>query len=288
MTRSTTRSPTLAVTGSTGAVGGLVARELAARGVPQRLLVRSPERAPALHGATVHRCSYGDRAASREALAGATTVFMVSGSESAERLDHHRRFVDAAADAGVEHVVYTSFYGAAPDCTFTLGRDHHATEEHIRASGLGHTFLRDSFYLDVFPSFVGSDGVLRGPAGQGRVAGVARADVARVAVAVLTDPAAHQGATYDLTGPEALTMTQIAKTIGQATGRTVSYHDETVAEAYASRRRWEAPQWQYDAWVSTYTAIANGELDVVTDDVERLTGRRPMSLAELLRAGTRP
>ncbi|WP_028473403.1 SDR family oxidoreductase [Nocardioides alkalitolerans] len=279
----TTQAPTLAVTGSTGALGGLVARGLAAQGVEQRLLVRSAGRAPDLAGAhVVEFPGYGDRAAAVAALAGVRTLLMVSGAESAERLEQHRTFVDAAAEAGVGHVVYTSFQGAAPDCTFTLGRDHHATEAHLRASGLTTTFLRDSFYLDFLPDMAGEDGVIRGPAGDGRVAAVARADVARSAVEVLLDPAAHAGATYDLTGPEALTMTEVAETITNATGRTVTFHDETLEEAYASRRRWEAPQWQYDAWVSTYVAMARGEVAAVSGDVARLTGREPTSLAGLL------
>src|SRR5690242_17639025 len=119
--------PPLAVTGSTGAVGGMVAGDLAARGVEQRLLVRSPARAPQHDRSAVVACSYGDRDASLAALDGVETLLMVSAAENAERLQEHRTFVDAAADAGVRHVVYTSFAGAAPDCTFTLGRDHWAT-----------------------------------------------------------------------------------------------------------------------------------------------------------------
>ena len=94
---------------------------------------------------------------------------MVSAAESADRLDQHRTFIDAAAEAGVRHIVYTSFLGAAPDATFTLARDHWVTEEHIRASGLAFTFLRDSFYLDFLPALAGEDGVIRGPAGDGLV-----------------------------------------------------------------------------------------------------------------------
>jgi len=139
--------PTLAVTGSTGALGGAVAHELAARGAEQRLLVRSPDRAPDLAGAAVVACSYGDGEAARAALDGVETLLMVSASESAERLREHRSFVDAAAAAGVRHVVYTSFAGAAADSTFTLGRDHWATEQRILERGLTHTFLRDNFYL---------------------------------------------------------------------------------------------------------------------------------------------
>ena len=274
--------PVLAVTGSTGWLGGLVARDLADRGVAQRLLVRDVSRAPELLGSVAAQCSYRDVDAARAALEGAETLFMVSAAESEDRLDEHRAFVDAAAAAGVRHVVYVSFFGAAPDATFTLARDHAATEEHLRASGMAWTFLRDNLYLEFMDHMVGEDGVVRGPAGDGRAAVVAHDDIARVAVAVLTDPASHAGETYDLTGPEALTFTQMAAVISEVTGREVRFHDETVEEAYASRAVYGAPDWQVDAWVSTYTAVRAGELDGVSADVERLTGRRPTSLRDHL------
>lgn len=276
--------PALAITGSTGVLGGLVAHDLAERGLEQRLLVRDVAAAPVLDGATaVGFVSYGDGASAARALEGATTLLMVSGSESADRLEQHRTFVDAAAEAGVRHLVYTSFFGASADCAFTLGRDHFATEQHVRASGMDHTFLRDNFYLDFLPLMAGEDGVLRGPAGDGRVSAVARADIARAAVAVLLDPVAHANRTYDLTGPEAISLAEAARIISETTGRNVTYHDESVEEAYESRRRqWPAPEWQYDAWVSTYTAIARGEVAGVSDDIAALTGRRPLGLAELL------
>ncbi|WP_408898907.1 SDR family oxidoreductase [Nocardioides sp. R1-1] len=280
---------TIAVTGATGGLGGRVARALASRGIEQRLLVRDPSRAPELPHATVAAMSYADDALAAASLTGVDTLLMVSAAESADRLEQHRAFVDAAAAAGVRHVVYTSFYGAGPDCTFTLGRDHWATEEHLRAAGPDFTFLRDSFYLDFLPALVGEDDVIRGPAGEGRVAAVARDDIAASAVSVLLAPDGHRGATYDLTGPEALTFAAIAELLARHTGRPVTFHDETVEEAYASRRRWKAPDWQYDAWVSTYTAIARGELAGVTDHVERLTGRSPIGLAAYLsRAGGSP
>jgi len=207
---------------------------------------------------------------------------MVSAAESADRQGEHRTFIDAAAAAGVQHIVYTSFAGAAPDATFTLGRDHWHTEEHIRASGMRFTFLRDNFYLDFVPHFAGEDGVIRGPAGDGRAAMVARADVARSAVTVLRAPEEHAGAAYAITGGEAITLTEAAAVLSEARGTPVTFHDETIPEAYASRRRWPAPDWQYDAWVSTYTAIASGEVATVSGDVERLTGRRPLTLGDVL------
>ena len=271
----------LAITGSTGAVGGLVARALA--DLEPRLVVRDPSRAPDL-GLDVRVASYADGAAATAALEGVEVLFMVSGAEAHDRRRQHRTFVEAAARAGVRHVVYTSFSGAAPDATFTLGRDHHDTESAIAGSGMAHTFLRDNFYLDLLPWFADADGVLRGPAGEGRVAGVARADVADVAATVLRAPAEHAGATYTLTGPEALTLGEVATRAGAVLGRELRYHPETVDEAWASRRAAypDAPDWQLEAWVSTYTAIADGSCADVTDDVRRVTGHPPRTLEQAL------
>jgi NAD(P)H dehydrogenase (quinone) len=275
---------TIAITGATGNIGGAVARALAAEGVPTRLLVREAARAPELPGAEVAVTTYADADASERALAGVDVLLMVSGAEAPDRLDQHRTFVAAAAAAGVRHVVYTSFQGAAADSTFTLGRDHHWTEEAIRATGMTHTFLRDSFYLDFVEDLVGEDGVIRGPGGDGAMAAVARADVADVATAVLRDPAAHRDVTYDLTGPEAITLAEAAATVAEVRGRDVRYHAETVEEAYASRQRWNPEPYLADAWVSTYTAIADGSLAAVSGDVERVTGRAPRTLRQVLEA----
>jgi NAD(P)H dehydrogenase (quinone) len=272
---------TLAVTGATGELGGRVARRLADRGVPQRLVVRDPTSAPELPGTEVVRAAYGDGEAMRRALDGVDTLLLVSASEDVDRVRLHTGTVDAAVAAGVQRIVYTSFLACAPHATFTFARDHWHTEQHVRGSGLRHTFLRDSIYLDYVPLFVGADGVIRGPAGDGRVAAVARDDIADVAVAVLLGDG-HDGRTYDLTGPEAFTLHQAAEALSRASGRSVTYHAETLDEAYASRAGYGAPHWEVTGWVTTYTAIAAGELDVVTDDAARVAGHPPMGLAEFL------
>ncbi|WP_346925773.1 SDR family oxidoreductase [uncultured Arthrobacter sp.] len=277
-----TVAPALAVTGSSGNLGGLVARLLAEAGSPQRLLVRDAARAPELEGAVPAVCTYMDSVQAKSALDGVQTLFMVSAAEAEDRLQQHYAFVDAAMAAGVQHIVYTSFFGAAPDSTFTLGRDHYATEEWIKASGMDYTFLRDNFYLDFLPLLAGWDGVIRGPAGDGAVAAVARADIARSAVTVLRDPALHVGKTYDLTGPEDISLAAAADLLTAGTGRTITFHNESVEEAYASRASYGAPPWQVDAWVSTYTAIAAGELAGPTSAVHELTGREPLGLAQFL------
>jgi NAD(P)H dehydrogenase (quinone) len=270
------------ITGATGEVGGRVARRLSALGTSQRLIVRDASRAPDLAHAEVRQASdYGDAESFRSAVEGVTSLFLVSGSEHPDRLRQHITALNAAVAAGVERFVYLSFLGAAPDATFTLARQHFATEEHIRSFGIPFTFLRSSLYLDFIPWFCGADAVLRGPAGSGRVAPVARDDVADVVVAVLTSRE-HDGQSYDDTGPEAITLKEAADILARFAGRPVTYKDETLEEAWESRRPTGAPDWEIEGWVSSYVAIATGEMDVVSDTVPRLTGHPAMSLPDYL------
>jgi uncharacterized protein YbjT (DUF2867 family) len=255
-------------------------------GLSLRLIVRDETRAPAIPGAEIAVAAYSDGPAGRRALEGIDLLFMVSAGENADRLAEHRAFIDAARASGVSHVVYTSFFGASPNATFTLVRDHAATEQMLRDSGMAFTFLRDNMYTDFLPLLAGSDGVIRGPAGDGRLAPVTRDDVAESAAVVLQNPDAHAGIAYELTGPEALTLGEVAAILTADGARgPISFVNETLDEAYASRAVYGAPQWQLDAWVSTYTAIAAGELERVTPDVERLTGHRARSLQDFLEIG---
>ncbi|EXG79791.1 NmrA family NAD(P)-binding protein [Cryptosporangium arvum] len=274
----------IAVTGATGQVGRRVAARLAAADVPHRLLVRGS--ATALDGpaATVSiGAGYADAPAVRSALDGVGTLFLVSGRESADRVAEHRTIIDAAVRAGVERVVYLSFLGAAPDCTFTFGRDHWHTEQYLRGTGLGFTFLRDSFYTSMLPALVGPDGVLRGPGGTGRVSAVAPTDVADAAAAALVAAAPDQQ-TYELTGPVAISLDEAAEELGRRVGRPIRYQAETVEEAYASRAGYGAPDFEVAGWVTSYVAIADGSLSRVGDGVERLTGHPPLTFAHYLDA----
>ena len=185
--------------------------------------------------------------------------------------------------AGVRRIVYLSFLGAAPDATFTLARDHWATEEHIRATGVSFTFLRMSIYMDFIPSMVASDGAIRGPAGDGRVAAILRDDVAAALVAVLTS-GDHDAKTYDLTGPAAFSLAEAAALMADVTGTPIRFEDESDEQAYASRAGLGAPDWEVRGWVTSYQAIRDGSLDVVSPAVLELTGRAPTSLAGHLRS----
>jgi uncharacterized protein YbjT (DUF2867 family) len=276
-------SDLIAVTGATGALGGRVVGRLAERDATLRLVVRDETRAPALgieHEIAV-ASGYADRHAMTEAFRGADTVFLVSGRESPNRVEEHFSAVDAAADAGVRRIVYTSFITASPDSTFTLARDHWETEERVREAGLAFTFLRNQMYLDFVPYFARPDGVIAGPAGDGRTAWVSRDDVADVAAEVLLSDE-HDGQTYELTGPEAHSLEWAADVLSDVCGVEVVYEDETIEEAYASRAHYGAPDYEVEGWVTSYVAVAEGELDVVTGAVEHLTGHPPQTLREYL------
>jgi NAD(P)H dehydrogenase (quinone) len=274
----------IGVTGATGGVGGRVARRLAEHAVEQRLLVRDEARAPSLEHAEVAVFGgYEDGDGMRRALDGVGTLLFVSAAEDPARVLLHKTAVDAAVAAGVRRIVYTSFVGAAADATFTFARDHFHTEEHIKQSGVAWTFLRHNLYIDFIPLLCPPEGVIRGPADDGRVAAVSRDDIADVAVAVLTGEG-HEGQTYDLTGIEALTLTEAAAELSRVTGRHIAFEDETLEEARESRRPSGAPDYEIEGWVTTYAAIGAGDLEAITDCVERFCDREPQRLGDWLRA----
>jgi NAD(P)H dehydrogenase (quinone) len=263
----------IAVTGATGEVGRRVVARLVAAGVAHRLVARDPGRATG--GDVRVASSYGALAEMRTAVEGASTVFLIPAAESADRVEQHKTAVDAVLAAGVPRIVYLSFLNAAPDATFTLARDHWATEEHIRATGLTWTFLRMNLYMDFIPRMAGEDGVIRGPAGEGRVSAILRDDVAAAAAAVLTGEG-HDGRIYDLTGPASFSLAEAAALLG------ARFEDETDEQAYASREIYGAPGWEVRGWVSSYQAIRDGSLDLISPAVRELTGRDPIALAQYL------
>ena len=280
----------IAVTGATGTLGRRVVDRLATSGVPLRLVVRNAGRAPVVAGAEVveNPGGYADPTGLRAALEGADTLYLVSAAEAEDRLQQHLDAVDAAVAAGVQRIVYTSFLNASPDAVFTLVRQHAATEDRIRQSGVRATFLRHSMYADFVPFFATvEDGgaVIAAPAGNGRISFVSRDDLADVAAAVLLrEDRDLDGQALEVTGPEALTMTEAADVLTRITGRPVTYRNQTVEEAWATRRPSGHPDWEIEGWVTSYLAIAAGELETVTDVVPTLTGHPARTVAEHLRA----
>ena len=145
-----------------------------------------------------------------------------------------------------------------PTATFTFGRDHFHTEEHIRAAGLAHTFLRDSIYTDYIPVFATPDGEIRGPAGRrARLVGHARRHRGAPPRRCSPRPPTHVDKTYEMTGPEALTMAETVALLAEIVGpRGAATSSETIEEAWESRRPTGAPDWEIEGWITSYTSIA--------------------------------
>ena len=273
----------IGMTGVTGKLGSYVADLIDQKGIASIHLARRPERAKVYASAKIRKMVYANTPEVVEALKGIDTLLMVSARENPERVKEHKDFLDAAKLAGVQHIIYTSFYGAGEKATFTLSRDHAQTEAYIKELGFTYTFLRDNFYLDFFIDIALENGEIRGPAGRGRVSAVARKDTSRVAAEILLNPKEWENQTLNLTGPEDLSMEEIVELLSKETGNAITYVDESVEEAYESRKKWPAQTWEYDAWVSTYTAIKAGEQAGVSTDVEKVLGRPAMSLIDVLK-----
>ncbi|MGY3818571.1 SDR family oxidoreductase [Gemella morbillorum] len=273
----------IGVTGVTGKLGGQVAKVLSQKGLKAIHIARSPERAIKYDNAEIRKASYENSEESRKALEGIKTLLMVSAKENPKRVEEHHDFIDAAKIAGVEHIVYISFYNNKKDATFTLSRDHYQTEKYIKEQGLKYTFLRDNFYIDFFLDLCFEYGEIRGPAGDGLVSAVARRDAADIVVAVMLNVQEYENKVLNLTGPRDLSMKDIVEVVGEKLGKEIFYINESVEEAYESRKVWEAEQWQYDSWVSTYTAIAKGEQSGVSLDIEKILNRPATSLEDLVK-----
>ncbi len=274
--------PKIAVTGVTGNLGGMVSRLCKKNGIEVRNLARNVEKAEKLGFSNVFKSNYDKSGDTVKSLEGIEVLFMVSGSENPNRVQQHKDFIDAAKIAGVSHVIYLSFYNASKNSIFTLGRDHYATEEYIKENGFKYTFLRDNFYADFFVDLCKEYGEIKGPAGNGKVSAVVRSDVSEVAAKILENPGKWENQTLNMTGSEELSMAEIVKAVSEYFGKEIKYIEETVEEAYESRKIWKAEQWEYDSWVSTYTAISENEQSGISNDIEKVLGRKATSLVEYL------
>ena len=213
----------IGITGVTGKLGSYVADLVDQQGISSIHLARRPERAKVYASAEIRKMVYANTPEVVDALKGIDVLLMVSARENPERVEEHKSFLDAAKLAGVQHIVYTSFYGADEKATFTLSRDHAQTEAYIKKLGFTYTFLRDNFYLDFFIDIALENGEIRGPAGRGRVSAVARKDTSRVAAEILLNPKEWENQTLNLTGPEDLSMEEI-----ENSGLGPYYIDHTV------------------------------------------------------------
>ena len=249
--------------------------------MPQRLLVREPSRAPQLPGAEVVAADYADPASLRAALGEGDRVFMVSLHEGpADRVPHHRNFVEAAAAAGVAQVVYLSFVAAGPDAIFLHARSHGETERMLADAGLTFTAIRNSMYADDIPSWFDAEGTNTVPGGDGRMSFSYRPELARAIAVTLTEPG-HGGKVLNIVTPQSVSMTELAEIAWAVSGANYRYAPTSDA---AWEARWRArgkEEWAIEAGLTSYAALRAGELDVTSDDYRTLTGEDPLSVSDI-------
>jgi NAD(P)H dehydrogenase (quinone) len=268
------------ITGGSGRIGRRAAELLGQRGCALRVMTRDPQRIPRAASKEIVRGDFAVPATLIEAFAGISSALVISGSgKPGERAQLHRNAFEAAAQAGVRHVVYLSLQGASPDSNYPFNRDHAVSERYLAATGLPHTILRDSFYLDMFLDKFDAEGVVRGPAGEGRAAFVSREDVAQVAAEALIS---LPGGIHDVTGPQALHVADVARRLSVMTGRPLRYENESVEDGRARLSRSGMPDWKVDLELGWFVAIAAGELENTSDTVLRFTGRSPQTLEKYL------
>jgi uncharacterized protein YbjT (DUF2867 family) len=273
----------IVVTGATGAVGGLVARELAERGERFRMIVRDPSRAPDLPGGEIAIATYDDQEALAAALSPGDRVFMVSmHSPYDERLALHRSFIEVAARQQVARVVYLSYVAAGANAHFVHARSHGATEAMLEESGVPWSAVRNGMYSDEIASWFDADGRITGPGADGRISLSYRPELGKAIAILLTEPAHDDRSIFTVTNPEAVTLSELAALAEEVSGDPYRYEPLPREEWIEYRRRLGREEWSIEAGISYYDGVAVGEADVVSDDYERLTGQPAKSIRELL------
>lgn len=286
--------PTILVTGATGGLGQAVVENLLQTTRPDQLavLVRDPAKAAGLQaqGVTIRQGDYNDYASLTAAFAGIEKLFLVSGNDVAQRVPQHTNAVNAAREAGVRHLVYTSFQRKTEDGSSAIAfvaEAHLATEKLLRQSGLTYTILKNALYFDVLPLFMGPQvletGTIYLPAGEGRGSLASRADLGAAGAAVLTSPG-HENQTYELAGNTSYSFTDIAQLLSSLSGKTIQYVSPSVAEFRAQLAAAGVPAEGIQMAAAFSVALAQGELDFPDPTLEKLLGRPPQSAAEFLKA----
>jgi uncharacterized protein YbjT (DUF2867 family) len=277
-------SDTIFVTGSTGNVGGNVLAALLEKGMKVRVDVRSKENVDLFskRGVEVVNMDFNDPKSIESGLKGIEKVFSMTPFVP-HLVELGLNFVEAAKKAGVKYIVRLSGMGADAPQPITLAGWHRAVEKAIESSGIAHTFLRPNSYMQNFiafaADFIKTQNAFYLPQGDGKVSYVDVRDVGAVAVAALTDER-HRGKAYTVTGPEALSGSEIAGIFSELTGRTINYVDVPEDAAAKGMREAGMPDALIDALLELYAINEAGYTATVSDAVEKATGRKATSFKQ--------
>lgn len=290
------------VTGASGKFGRAAAEMLLEKIAPENVILTTRNPASladlAAKGAQVRAADFDDPASLKTAFAGGDKMLLISTARVGTRVGQHKNAIEAAVAVGVKHIAYTSIVGAdIPGNPAIVKLDHRATEEIMEASGAAWTHLRDSQYSEAVAQVVApiaiTMGEQPGSAGDGKIAFVSRDDCVACAVAVMLGQG-HENKAYDLTGPELLTFPKAIEMIAAMTGKSLTYKyvtDQDMQDHFDRlgfpRHASDAPvdpakPWSSDDMVTFEQAIREGFFDILTNNVEMLTGKKPKSLQQVL------
>jgi len=277
------------VTGATGTNGRLVVDALLAGGASVRAMVQNRAKAADLQqaGADVVVADFDRPQTLDAALAGVERALLLSAVD--ERLvEREARFVERARKAGVRHLVKFSAIGAHPAASFTFGRQHGQSERVIQDSGLPFTFIQPNFFMQNLlwsADTIKARGELYGSLGVTPVSHVDAGDIAAVIAASLSEPIdRHAGSIHLVTGPEAVTFAHVADALSRVLERTVRYVDLTDEQLKAGLVASGQREWHATALVELNVYARRGHASVVTDTVERITGRAASTLPQWVHA----
>jgi NAD(P)H dehydrogenase (quinone) len=288
------------ISGASGSLGGKIAARLLDQ-IPAAALTlttRTPAKLDALarRGVAVHAADYNDPAALERAYAGSDVLMLISSMAVTKRVPEHRNAINAAKKAGIKHIVYTSTAGIHPQNPTLSASDHIVTEDDLRRCGMGYTIMRNACYAEVFPT-VAAQPVLRSGEwvqveGNGKLAPISKDDIARTAVACLLDPARHNGAIYEITGPDLVSFRDIAAMASEVYGVPITYKPVSVEARYAMFDAMGVPRtyaegmdghpdahlWCSEEMVTADIAFQAGYHAILTHHVEFITGQKPEEL----------
>jgi NAD(P)H dehydrogenase (quinone) len=290
----------IVVSGASGNLGRKITTRLLEKIPVENLTLstRTPEKLSALaaKGINVLSGDYNDPDALERAYAGSDILMMISSMAVTERIPEHRNAINAAKNAGIKHIIYTSTAGIHPQNPTLSASDHIVTEDDLRRCGMGYTIMRNACYAEVFPT-VAAQPVLRTGEwvqveGNGKLAPISREDIARTAVACLLDPARHDGAVYEITGPDLVSFREIAAMTSEVYGVPIRYRSVSVDERYAMLDAMGVPRkyaegmdghpdahlWCSEEMVSADIAFQAGYHAILTHHVEFITGEKPERL----------
>jgi len=286
------------ITGASGPFGRSTTEGLLKRMPAENLILvsRNPDKLADMKalGADVRFGDFDDKASLLKAFVGGDRMLMISTNRVGQRMPQHTNAVTAATESGVQHIAYTSFVGAEPDNPSLAVHDHRGTEALMKESGMAWTALRNSQYSDFIlaagPIAIKS-GKWMASAGDGRLAHVTRQDCINAAIEVMSTDG-HANRVYNITGPTLNTMRDVCNIVAKVSGKPIEYVEVTDDDMYAHFDSLGIPRsaiddnvvegvpWCSDDMVSFERTIREGRFAVISDDVEKLTGKKPQSLMD--------